>query len=402
MTAGPTDAAGTGGRAAARALLVGLAVTLAQLAGVLAAGGGFAAYRSLFHADGRWYKSIAERGYYVPPEPSVEDPGNVAFFPAYPLLAGAVARVSRLPTEIALLLTAQAACAGFWAYFLLFGREHGLSAPALATGVVLTAAHPAAFILLASYSESLFLCALLGFVFWSGRPGAASAALAAVHGFVMTATRLVGAPLVVYPLAAAWLRPGGRGLRDAAAALPVSLVAALGTLSYFAFCRARFGRWNVFFEVEWAGWQVQPDYWAVFYPRAYLLWALGLLHGESDVNTGGQVAALVLLLLLLGLAAWEWRRARRGDGGWRQRAPLWLGALLLFYVPLAGHYTRFLGSYLRFSLCPYVLLVLHGLLLARGATPPWPARVALAAAAATLLAAQAWAAYFVTHGGWIG
>ncbi len=182
----------------------------------------------------------------------------------------------------------------------------------------------------------------------------------------------------------------------------MSLVAALGALSYFAWCRARFGRWDVFFEVERAGWQVEPNYAALFKPRAYLMWAPGLLRGEPDVNTGGQAAALVLLLMLLGLAAWEWYRARRGDVGWRGRAPLWLAAFLLFYVPLAGHYTRFLGSYLRFSLCPYVLLVLHGLLLARGTAPPWPARVALAAAAAALLAAQAWAAFFVTHGGWIG
>jgi len=38
-------------------------------------------------------------------------------------------------------------------------------------GALLIAAHPAAFFLVAGYSESLFLMALLGFIYWSTAEG---------------------------------------------------------------------------------------------------------------------------------------------------------------------------------------------------------------------------------------
>jgi hypothetical protein len=331
--------------------------------------------------------------------------GNVAFFPAYPLLGRAVSRTLGIPTPISLLLVAQTACVGFWTYFLLLGRLWGVPPRTLAVGAALVAVHPGAFFLVASYSEALFLCGLLGFVFWTESELPGSATLAAGHGFLMTATRLVGAPLAAYPLLRVWLRPNGgfaQRLRRSDVPLLVGIVASLGALSFLGYCAVRFGRWNVYFETERIGWNVHPDYWAIFYPKAYLpLPSYTVTGGLFDAEHIGLLSVPVLMALLVGIAVWQWRSARRGDPGWQARVPLWLCALLLVYVPLAGHYTRFTGSHTRFSLCPFTLLVLLGMRLA--GTRKWPRWVWLALAVwlVTMLGLQIAFTYRYTHGRWV-
>ncbi len=67
--------------------------------------------------------NIMDRGYQttVPPiNHKVMEVSNVAFFPAYPLMAGALQTVLDLDPANALLFVAQAAAFGFWCYFFLF------------------------------------------------------------------------------------------------------------------------------------------------------------------------------------------------------------------------------------------------------------------------------------------
>src|ERR1700730_14574001 len=112
----------------------GLLLTLAQLAVavLLLAPEGQLSYRytSLVQHDGFWFENIVDRGYQtiVPPiNDKVMEVSNVAFFPAYPALAGALSSVFSLDTEIALLLVAQLAAWGFWTYFFLFCERWNLS-----------------------------------------------------------------------------------------------------------------------------------------------------------------------------------------------------------------------------------------------------------------------------------
>jgi len=93
---------------------------------------------------------------------------NTAFFPAYPAIAWILHRAIGVGVENALLITAQSAAWGFWTYFFLFLRTMELPASWQLLGALLILAHPAAFFLVAGYSESLFLMALLGFLYWSG------------------------------------------------------------------------------------------------------------------------------------------------------------------------------------------------------------------------------------------
>ena len=125
---------------------------------------------------------------------------NTGFFPAYPALAWILHRALDLEAEDALLITAQAAALGFWIYFFLFGERWNLPFSWQLLGALAILAHPAAFFLITAYSESLFLMALIGFLYWSGAETRRGRVLAAIHGIVMSATRIVGLPCALAPL----------------------------------------------------------------------------------------------------------------------------------------------------------------------------------------------------------
>src|SRR5882762_2899008 len=199
---------------------MGLLVTLIQLfltVFLLAPEGPFSfRYQSLVQHDGYWFVNILERGYQttVPPiNHKVMEVSNVAFFPAYPALAAVVRSIFRVETETALVIAAQLAAWGFWTYFFLFCERWKLSPTLRILGTLAIVAHPAAFFLIAGYSESLFLMALVGFIYWSGAEGRAAKILAALHGIVMSATRVVGIPCAAYPVVRDIFKNGWSTLR---------------------------------------------------------------------------------------------------------------------------------------------------------------------------------------------
>src|SRR5262249_9724415 len=188
-------------------LFLGLAVTLLQLViavGLLAPEGPLSErYSTLVQHDSYWFMNIIDRGYQtsVPPiDHKVMEVSNVAFFPAYPAIAALLRNAFNISTGTALLVTAQIAAWGFWAYFFLFCRRWKAAPSLQVCGTLLILANPAAFFLVAAYSESLFLMALLGFIYWSTAEGRTARVLAATHGVVMSATRIVGIVCAAFPL----------------------------------------------------------------------------------------------------------------------------------------------------------------------------------------------------------
>src|SRR5882724_7874853 len=144
-------------------LTAGLTVTLLQLAmtlGLLAPEEPIShRYSTLVQHDSGWFTNIIDRGYQtvVPPiDHKVMEVSNVAFFPAYPAIARLFRDALQIDTTTALLITAQLAAWGFWSYFFLFCQRWNVSAALQICGALLIAAHPAAFFLMAGYSESLF------------------------------------------------------------------------------------------------------------------------------------------------------------------------------------------------------------------------------------------------------
>jgi hypothetical protein len=226
----------------------------------------------------------------------------------------------------------------------------------------------------------------------------------------MTATRLVGLPLVIYPLLLLWLNADQPvtihdRLRRSVGPAAVGAIAALGCGCFFAFCQWRFGHWDIYMKIEEGGWRVRPDYLALFSPRIFHIHWPSLNEGFIDPEFVSRLSVPVTVLAFALLAWLEWRLAGTG-GGSRQRVGLYLGAWLMFYICVSGHSNRGMSSMVRFSLCVDVLLVLAAVHLLAGR---WPlaglpgrkARIALALAAVFSIAFQVALGYRFVHGKWV-
>jgi hypothetical protein len=307
-----------------------LLLTLAQVVFVSAADG----YRGLHHWDSHWYGHIAAHGYPNDLPRERKRMAEVGFFPGYPLAVRAVAQMTGLPVQTATLVTAQLAACGVWVYVLLFLRRGRVP----------------------------FLAAVLGFLYWSGVPGRAGWLLAAAHGVVMTATRIVGLPVAACPLLLALAAPVG-GERCWRATVRAGLLcgaASLGALLFFAFCLWRYGRWDAYLYAQTAGWGVTPDYLALFKPFAYRPGLTFVLpDGTLNANALSRWTVPPTVLLFGGLVLAELRLGRGAAAdGRRERAGLMLAAGVMFYIAVSGTaFSGFVGL-LRYAYCAHVALAL--------------------------------------------
>src|SRR6266478_3371391 len=273
----------TRSRSLLRPLAAGLLLTAVQLAlavGMLAPEGPLSdRYESLIQHDSYWFINIVDGGYQtiVPPiDHKVMEVSNVAFFPAYPAIAALFRYGLNIDTGTALLITAQLAAWGFWSYFFMFCKRWNISPALQICAALLILAHPAAFFLVAAYSESLFLMALFGFIYWSTAKGRSAKIWAASHGIVMSATRIVGIVCAAFPLVRSVFQTGWRRLvepgpwfRKEKPAIAMTLVASFGALGFFTYSQLRWGHWDIYMLTQAAGWGIVPDYLAVFKPSSY-------------------------------------------------------------------------------------------------------------------------------------
>ncbi len=137
------------GRIDWRSLLLALAITATQVIFATMCARGFAwndRYLSLWTWDGGWYADILEKGYRStdPPDP-INLTSNVAFFPAYPLLARAVQQLTGFSVPFSLLLTSQLAAFVFWWALLRQLRDWKVASSVSATGIMIIFCHPTAF-----------------------------------------------------------------------------------------------------------------------------------------------------------------------------------------------------------------------------------------------------------------
>ena len=357
---------------AVRCLALGLLLTLGQVALTVGfahpAGTWSERYLALVQHDSYWFANIIDRGYgtTVPPIDHKEmEVSNVAFFPAYPLLTAAVKRVTGLGTYPALLVTAQAATWGFWTYFFLFGTRWRLPVLLQVFGALAVVAHPAAFYLVAGYSESLFLVSLVGFIYWSTSDRQGAAGLAVLHGVLMSATRIVGLPCAVLPvLLALWRRiwpreegnvePARPWLVELARPVWIMSLAMLGGLAFFAYCQLRWGRWDLYLLTQEAGWSIHADYLAAFRLANYRF-ALPPVEDTSRVSQLASALAGVLFLVLAGI---ELLAALLGRRDLHKRLGFYFAAAVIYFLSLAGVASVQMESMLRYDLCVHALVVL--------------------------------------------
>jgi hypothetical protein len=394
---------------------LGLAITLAQLAlavGLLAPQGSLGnRYWTLVQHDSFWFANIVNRGYQttVPPiNHKVMEVSNVAFFPAYPVLASALRYGLGLQTNTALLITAQAAAWGFWSYFFLFCERWNVSPGARALGALFVIAHPASFFMVAAYSESLFLMALLGFIYWSGANGRAAWIWAALHGGVMSATRIVGIPCSLYPAMQTlfgtvreFFRSPMLWFKQHWPPIALAAVSMFGAGLFFLFCQLRWGHWDMYLLTQSAGWGIAPDFLAVFRPSSYR-WLIPALNNPTEAS---QMSMTLGGLLILAVVLLEFVPALRRKSDWRARVGIYFCAALIYFISVSGVASVAMESMLRYEFCVHALIVLAFLhFLRQFRPPPVPVRVlgvAVALASAVGLSVQGWYVWNFTRGNWI-
>jgi hypothetical protein len=399
-----------------RPWLLGLLLTVAQLAlavFLLAPEGPFSfRYESLVQHDGFWFENIVDRGYQtiVPPiNHKVMEVSNVAFFPAYPVLASLIQSVVRIDTEAALPLAAQLAAWGFWTYYFLFCERWKLSNTLRFFGALAIVAHPAAFFLIAGYSESLFLFALLGFIYWSGADGRAAKIWAALHGMIMSATRIVGVPCAAFPViravfAKGWsaLRDPRRWLRNYGSAIAVTVAAIFGAISFFVYCQVRWGRWDMYMLTQEGGWDIEPDYFAVFRLSSYR-WLVPPLNDPTQMS---QMAMTIGALLLVAIALVELVPAIRRVTEWQTRVGIYFCASVVYYISVSSVASLDMESMLRYEFCVHALIVLAFLhFLRQFRLPPLLVRAlgtaVMVVVCAVSLSVQVWYIWNFTRGNWV-
>jgi len=400
---------------ALRAVAIGFLITVAQLAlavGLLAPEGPLSyRYASLVQHDSYWFANIIDHGYrtIVPPiSHKVMEVSNVAFFPAYPVLAAALRYGLGIQTDTALLVTAQAAAWGFWSYFFLLCDRWSVSAGVQALGALSVAAHPASFFLIAAYSESLFLMALLGFLYWSSAESRTARVWATIHGALMSATRIVGIPCAGYPIIQSIFREGRAALWHPVIWLKahwrivtVTVVSTFGAGLFFLFCQLRWGHWDMYMLTQTAGWGIVPDYLAIFRPSSYR-WMMPALNNPTQASQMAMTLGAVLLLMV-GVVELVPAFRRRTD--WRQRIGLYFCAIVIYFVSVSGVACVEMESMLRYQFCVHALIVLALLhFLREFRLPPVPVRalgVAVALACAAGLSVQGWYVWNFTRGNWV-
>jgi len=397
-------------------LLAGLAVTVLQVVmavGLLAPEEPLSQrYSALVQHDSYWFMNIIDRGYQtiVPPiDHKVMEVSNVAFFPAYPAIAALLRYAFNVNTGTALLITAQLAAWGFWSYFFLFCRRWKVPGALQMGGTLLILANPAAFFLVAAYSESLFLMALLGFMYWSTAEGRAARVLAGMHGIVMSAARIVGIVCAAFPVVCSVFKTGWRSLfkprtwvRENRAAVALTVVAACGAFAFFAFCQLRWGRWDFYMLTQAAAWGIVPDYLAVVRPESYR-WFVPALNNPIEAS---QLSMTLGAALLVAIAVCELVPAIRRRAGLPIRAGIYFCAATIYYLSVSGVACVDMESMLRYEFSGYALIVLALLnFLRQFRTPPiWvralgTAAVALVSAAG--LCVQGWYVWNFTRGNWV-
>jgi hypothetical protein len=334
---------------------------------------------------------------------------NVAFFPAYPAIAALLRNAFNVNAGTALLITAQLAAWGFWTYFFLFCRRWKAAPSLQVCGTLLILANPAAFFLVAAYSESLFLMALLGFIYWSTAEGRTARVLAATHGVVMSATRIVGIVCAAFPLVRSVCQTGWRGLlkprkwlRENRAAAGLTFVAACGGIAFFVLCQLRWGRWDLYMLTQAAGWNIVPDYLAVFKPESYR-WLVPALNDPTEMS---QLSMTLGAVLLFAIAVCELVPTIRRRAGLSVRAGIYFCAATIYYLSVSGVACVDMESMLRYEFSAYALVVLALLnFLRQFRTPPvWVRAFGMAAVAlvsAAGLCMQGWYVWNFTRGNWV-
>jgi len=151
-----------------------------------------------------------------------------------------------------------------------------------------------------------------------------------------------------------------------------------------------------------AGWDIEPDYFAVFRPENYR-W---LLPALADPREMSQMSMTVGALLLVAMAIIELLPGVRRNTGLSTRIGIYFCAAIIYYISVSGVASLEMESMLRYEFCVHALIVLAFLhFLRQFRLPPMPVRAlgiaVLVLACAVSLGVQGWYVWNFTSGNWV-
>jgi hypothetical protein len=260
-----------------------------------------AAFGTWHRWDALWYSSIAEHGYQYAGE---REATNVAFFPLFPLINGAIMRVTGLPVEVsgAIVSTVITFCACLLLYRLTMGETDDSGTARRA--VLYLIAFPAAYYLAIGFSEALYLLCVLG-AFYFARRGqwGWSGAIAFLAGLA----RLHGALLIV-PLGYEWLRQSfarsdTSDFRPARASVLAVFGAPLGVLAFNLYLNAQFGQpagyFSPYFQIQTMFFKgIRAEAFPTFPGTTLANYLYGFLNGVPSTESAVVMAATIFLLIM--------------------------------------------------------------------------------------------------------
>lgn len=189
--------------------------------------------------DSHYFLGIASSGYsYTENELS-----NIAFFPLYPFLTRLLGTIFNFSFIFAGWMISSFSTLFSAIFIYKLAKEfHSESDPYLA--VFLFLIFPTAFVLNAVYSEALFIFLSIACFYYMRKN---NFLVASILGFLASLTRFTGILLLV-PLAIEFIR-STKGRIKPLKACPMILVP-LGTITYFAYLKYKFGNFLLYFEVQ--------------------------------------------------------------------------------------------------------------------------------------------------------
>ena len=253
-----------------------------------------AAFGAWYHCDAIWYGSIASDGYQYS---GTRAPSNVAFFPGFPIINGAVSHVLSLPVEVSgpIVSTLLTLVACYLLYRLV---QHETHDPDTAhRSVVYLLAFPAAYYLAIGYSEALYVvCGLAAFLWARQGRWWLSGGMACLAGL----TRLHGALLII-PLGYEYLRQ--RGLRRIRLDAIGAFGGPIGVLAFMLFLNVQFGQpagyFSPYFEIQTLFFKgIRAAAFPTFPGTTLANYLHGFLTGTPSTESVAVMGAMILLIVL--------------------------------------------------------------------------------------------------------
>jgi hypothetical protein len=314
--------------------------------------------------DGRSYAEIARIGYRYDPRRT----STIVFFPAFPLAGKAVAAISGLRAERALLLVAWSALAAAFVVFAMYVVETRGDAKLMHRSLLALGIWPSTMFMRMAYTEALFLLVVLLAMYGMQRRWP-TLLIAVVIGLA-TAVRPPGIALLPVFVVYLW-QSTPRGWRFAWRAVPALAVACWGLAAYMLYLWSEFGDPLIFAGGQ-RSWMHQPAPWTEKWASLLSLrpvWGTFVQSFDGLSESPKPFARLltdyrfwnpVMFVATIGLVSWGAYKRSLAPREWLMAA-----CLLLFAYVSVGHDNQML-SQPRFASVVFPVYLVLGELLARG------------------------------------